>query len=68
MHEDAERLAKRFYEVSLTLAAGMGMEPVANWEDIDEQMRALAVQTFDEMLKAQLLFPGPSLYSAGDSA
>lgn len=52
MHEDAERLAKRFIEVASTI------DPDRLWEDLD-----LIEATFDEMLRAEIIFGGPSLYA-----
>lgn len=52
MHEDAERIARRFYEV----AAAMGY--------VDEVITELeAEKVFDEMLRSEVIFGGPSLYA-----
>lgn len=51
-HEDAERLAQRYCEIRELLSARRGKDP-----------EELVCLVFDEMLKAQLLFPGPSLYA-----
>lgn len=72
MHEDAERLAQRFHETQETLALRIlskdQQRPRVRWEDVPDENKQLMIAVVDEMLQAQLIFPGPSLYSAGDFA
>jgi hypothetical protein len=58
MTDDAQRIAKRFVEVRNTFDAG------DKWEDMTFEHRRLLIQVFDEMVRAELIFPGPSLYAA----
>jgi hypothetical protein len=58
-HEDAERLAKRFHEVTCMVVPYQEQR----WDDLRADYRELLVEVFDEMLRAQLLFPGASLYA-----
>lgn len=53
MHPDAKRLAARFVAVATTL------EPDRLWDDDLE----LVTATFDELLRAEVIFGGPSLYA-----
>jgi hypothetical protein len=61
-HADAERIARRFHEVSRLLCREIGV-PDPRWEDVDESYRQVMIWTFDEMLRAGLIFGGPSLYA-----
>jgi hypothetical protein len=54
MHADAERIARRFVDVASALDAKL------DTGDLDYE---LMVMTFDEMLRAELIFGGPSLYA-----
>jgi hypothetical protein len=63
IHEDSERLARRFHVIVSTLAPRLDMPRQLPWEEVDWTYRRLLVQTFDEMLRSELIFPGPSLYA-----
>ena len=54
MHEDAERLAVRFVEVAEAVDAKL------SWRELDHELLRM---TFDEMLRAELIFGGPGLYA-----
>ena len=60
MHDDAERMARRFVEVR-GIITGAGKL----WEIMSADERRLYVETFDELLRAEVFFPGPSLYADG---
>lgn len=51
MHVDAERIAKRFIETVSTFDGKVSVDYEA------------LTKTFDEMLRAELIFGGPSLYA-----
>lgn len=66
-HEDAERIARLFHDWYEALAPKFGWETQAQsrerWEDVPEENRELMVAVVDELLRAQVIFPGPSLYA-----
>jgi len=74
MHEDAERLARRFHDVFELLVPKPGWEIrvqrkemlSTRWEDVAVEYRRTLVGTFDELLRAEVIFPGPSLYADAD--
>ena len=39
---------------------------MADWEDLDPRYRQQLVDTFEELMRAEVIFAGPSLYSASD--
>lgn len=66
-NEDAERIAKRIHATYETLAPRFGWETQARsrerWENVPEENRALMIAVVDELLQAQVIFAGPSLYA-----
>jgi hypothetical protein len=60
MHEDAERMARRFHLVRRMLVPAL-----ASFDELVPRERDLLIQTFDELLRADAVFPGPSLYQDG---
>lgn len=57
MHEDAERMARRFH-----LARKMLVPALAEFDELMPRERDLLIQAFDDLLRADAVFPGPSLY------
>lgn len=68
--EDAERVARRFHDLYEMLAPKYGWETQersrVSWEDVPDANRELMIAVVDEMLVAELIFPGPSLYAESD--
>jgi hypothetical protein len=62
LREDAERIARRFHEVGQTFTP-ISMAPRRPWDESSEDYKKRLVDTFYELLQAELIFPGPSLYA-----
>jgi hypothetical protein len=62
-HPDAQRMAKRFHEVWQTLDRPEQKREKQNFSDLSLEYRIQLIRTFDEMLRAGLIFGGPSLYA-----
>jgi hypothetical protein len=64
VREDAERVAKRFHEVYEALAPKFDWETQQRsrvaWDDVN---RALMIAVANELIEAEAIFPGPSLYA-----
>jgi hypothetical protein len=58
MTEDSQRIARRFVEVRNTFDVG------DRWEDMTFEHRRLLVLIFEEMIRSDIIFPGPSLYAS----
>jgi hypothetical protein len=58
VHPDAQRAAERFIRVYDVVAAQAGV-PVA----LSPEQAELVAETIDELIRAEALFPGPSLYA-----
>jgi hypothetical protein len=58
VHPDAQRAAERFVLVYGVVAAQAGMSTSLSLEQAD-----LVAETLDELIRAEALFPGPSLYA-----
>jgi hypothetical protein len=61
--EDAERMAKRFHETWQTLTPRRYMIADYAWDQVDFKYRQQLVRTFEELGRAEVIFPGPSLYA-----
>lgn len=57
MNEDAKRAADRFYEVFLIVCERDGRPADA------EQFNRAVTATFAELMRAEVIFAGPSLYA-----
>lgn len=62
MHEDAERMARRFHATR-----AMIVKSIATFDELVPRERDLLIQTFDELLRAEAIFPGTSLYANGST-
>jgi hypothetical protein len=56
--EDAKRMARRFHDVFQTIAK----HPMA-WDEVPLEHKVQLIKTFDELIKAEAVFPGSSLYA-----
>jgi hypothetical protein len=71
-HEDAERIAQRFHLLYEALAPQHGWQTQqasrTAWEHVPAENRRLMVSVVEELLRAEVIYPGPSLYAAEDAA
>lgn len=63
VHPDAQRLAKRFHEVWQALDPPGRMLAKKDFHELPLEYRLQLMATFDEMLRSELVFGGPSLYA-----
>jgi hypothetical protein len=59
-HEDAVRIAERLWEQFSAQADGGWSGP---WSDVPKGIQAYYVAVVEELLRAEVIFPGPSLYA-----
>jgi hypothetical protein len=64
---DAERIAQRFHAEYEAQAPSHGWQTQrasrTTWEHVPEENRQLMVSVVEGLLRAQVIFPGPSLYA-----
>jgi hypothetical protein len=60
MREDAERIARRLHEVQEILSSPEVLG--TRWTRLPEGERELRIAAVEELLRAEVIFPGPSLY------
>ena len=62
MTDDAKRMAEKFNDVFQ--AFGSQLVPTMTWDEVPFEYKVQLIKTFDELVKSEVVFPGPSLYAA----
>jgi hypothetical protein len=62
MTDDARRMAERFHYVFQALG-DRTVVPEVPFDEVPLQYKVQLIKTFDELIKAEVVFPGPSLYA-----